>query len=185
MSNIIAAETYSRRIELKWTQPCHPNGFIINYQIDIMNMNYSSKDTRQTNSSITSLNVISLNPYSLYQFTVYTQVEHVTNLSEPATSEIFRTRTEGNLFVLIYFILLLSINFYFDKTKYFIHFFLCLAPYRPGKLTHKRPTATSVTLFWKTPDLKTGPTKYIATAIDNVTYSQTKSCEAQGYLIYT
>lgn len=185
VSNIIAAQTYSRYIALKWTQPCHPNGLIINYHIDIWNKNHSSHNTTQTNSSITGLNVTSLLPYCLYNFTVFTEVQNVLNLSEPTTSTLFRTKAEGNLFVLIYLILLLSINFYFDKTKYFINFiFFCLAPYRPGRFTVKSNTSTSVTLSWEHPEFKTGPTKYIVKAIDNVTFVLGGSCETLGYRIY-
>lgn len=100
VSNIIAAQTFSRHIELKWTQPCHPNGLIINYQIDIWNTNDSSHNTTQTNSNITGLHVTSLLPYCLYNFTVFTEVQNVSNLSEPPTSTLFRTKAEGNLFVL-------------------------------------------------------------------------------------
>lgn len=98
--NIKAAQTFSRRIDLRWAQPCQPHGLIINYTIGVSNRNDSSNsvnDIRFTNNSRTSFNVIHLLPYRSYQFTVRTQVEGVTQLSTPQIS-IFQTTTEGNHF---------------------------------------------------------------------------------------
>lgn len=104
VSDITAVQNASRHIKLRWTQPCHPNGLIINYTIEVKNKNDSSNsvnDTRFTNNSITSYNVTHLLPYRSYLFIVRTQVEGVAQLSAPQES-IFQTSTEGNHFDKIY-----------------------------------------------------------------------------------
>lgn len=98
MTNITAEDISSRHIYLSWTQPCHPNGVITNYTINVTNLNESSNaghDIRFTNNSRTSFNVTGLLPYRSYKFTVRTQVEDVPQLSDPQNS-IFQTSTEGN-----------------------------------------------------------------------------------------
>lgn len=104
VSNITVEQNSSRHIYLSWTQPCHPNGIITNYIIDVKNYSYPSnavQDIRFTNNSRTSFNVTNLHPYRSYQFIVKTQVQNVFNLSRPTTSDIYNTSTEGNQFVLI------------------------------------------------------------------------------------
>lgn len=60
-------------------------------------------------------------------------------------------------------------------------FIFVLAPYPPGKITIDDINSTSVTLSWGAPELETGPTKYIVTAIDKETNKQNGSCKTQGY----
>lgn len=106
VSNITAENISSRHIYLSWTQPCHPNGNIANYTIEVTNLNESSNagdDIRFTNNSSTSFNVTGLLPYRSYNFTVRTQVAGVLQLSDPQNS-IFQTSTEG-IFILNYDIL--------------------------------------------------------------------------------
>ena len=94
----------SRSLMLSWTQPCHPNGIIINYRINIQNYNDSidnqgrytnNNNTLNTTNKSTSFNVTNLLPYRFYVFTVNTEVQDVGNLSEPTVSEPFQTDTEG------------------------------------------------------------------------------------------
>lgn len=108
VSNITAENISSRHIYLSWTQPCHPNGNITHYTIEVANKSDSSKsgqDIRFTNDSSTSFNVTGLLPFRTYNFTVRTQVEGVLQLSDPQNS-IFQTSTEGIFF---YKIMILSL----------------------------------------------------------------------------
>ena len=107
---------------LSWIQPCHPNGIIINYRIKIQNYNDSidnqgrftnNNNTLNTNNNSTSFNVTNLLPYRSYVFTVYTEVDGVENLSEPAVSKPFQTDTEG---LYIY-------TFYYDYNLLIFTFF--------------------------------------------------------------
>lgn len=96
VSNITAENISSRHIYLSWTQPCHPNGNITHYTIEVANKSDSSgQDIRFTNNSSTSFNVTGLLPYRSYIFTVRTKVEDVPQLSDPQNST-FNTSTEGN-----------------------------------------------------------------------------------------
>lgn len=98
MKNITAEHISSRYIYLSWTQPCHPNGNITHYTIEVANKSDSSKSgqhIRFTNNSSTSFNVTGLLPYRSYNFTVRTKVENVPQLSDPQNST-FNTSTEGN-----------------------------------------------------------------------------------------
>lgn len=100
VSDITAVQNTSRHIKIRWTQPCHPNGLIINYKIEVKNVTgtdppNSWNDTLFTINNSTSFNVTDLLPYQSYKFTVRTKVEGVLQLSEPQNST-FNTSTEGN-----------------------------------------------------------------------------------------
>lgn len=104
VSNITVEQNSSRHIYLSWTQPCHPNGIITNYTIEVTNTSdlaNAGQDIRFTNNNSTSFNVTNLNPYRSYLFTVKTQVQNVSSMSRPTKSDKYNTSTEGNQFVLI------------------------------------------------------------------------------------
>nr|XP_022292898.1 tyrosine-protein phosphatase 10D-like isoform X5 [Crassostrea virginica] len=148
----------SRSLMLSWTQPCHPNGIIINYRINIQNYNDSidnqgrytnNNNTLNTTNKSTSFNVTNLLPYRFYIFTVNTEVQDVGNLSEPTVSEPFQTDTE--------------------------------APYPPGNITFSSITSSSVQVWWEHPNIQTGPTSYKVVATDKNDSSITKSCSTTGF----
>lgn len=192
MSNITVEQNSSRHIYLSWTKPCHPNGNITHYTIEVTNLNESSNAGHDI-SYRTSFNVTDLLPYRSYNFTVRTQVEGVLQLSDPQNS-IFQTSTEGIFLykIMIFFLatdnssFVLFLLFCFFVYLFFVFLinlnsFIVVAPYPPGDITIENITSSSVTLSWKAPELQTGPTKYVVTAFDNETSTQPDPCETQGY----
>lgn len=104
VSNITVEQNSSRHIYLSWIQPCHPNGIISNYTIEVANtsdLQNVGQDIRFTNNNSTSFNVTNLHPYRSYFFIVKTQVHNVSSMSNSTTSAVYNTSTEGNQFVLI------------------------------------------------------------------------------------
>lgn len=174
---------------MSWTQPCHPNGIIINYRIKIQNYNDSidnqglytnNNNTLNTNNTSTSFNVTNLLPYRSYVFTVYTEVKDVDNLSEPTVSEPFHTDTEGIRVLNMQFVVILAIVF----TCIFLQFiYVSSAPYPLGEITFRNITYSSVQVRWEHPSLQTGPTRYEVVATDKTDSSITKSCSTQGLII--
>nr|XP_022293294.1 phosphatidylinositol phosphatase PTPRQ-like isoform X3 [Crassostrea virginica] len=154
VTDIAVRSNTSRSLMLSWTQPCHPNGIITNYRIEVQNFNdsldnqrtYINNNTLNTNNNNTRFNVTNLLPYRFYVFTVYTEVE--ANSSVPTTSAPFQTDIE--------------------------------APYAPGSITLDNITSSSVQVKWKPPSFQTGPTKYEVVATDKRNTS--KSCSTQGFM---
>ena len=103
MTDIVVRSNTSRSLMFSWTQPCHPNGIIINYRIEVKNWNdsldnqqtYTNNKTLNTNNNSSSFNVTNLLPYRFYVFIVYTEVEGVNSSSAPTKSVPFQTGTEG------------------------------------------------------------------------------------------
>lgn len=56
-----------------------------------------------------------------------------------------------------------------------------LAPHPLGNITVTNINYTSINISWVAPELETGPTNYIATALDNFAPYLNGSCETQGY----
>ncbi|XP_021372257.1 tyrosine-protein phosphatase 10D-like isoform X2 [Mizuhopecten yessoensis] len=54
-------------------------------------------------------------------------------------------------------------------------------PHQPGEVTVNEKKATSMSVTWGEPDLKTGPTYYVATALDNRSQANTSSCYTNGF----
>lgn len=99
VTNITVEQNSSRHIYLSWIQPCHPNGIISNYTIEVTNTSDLANDIRFTNNDSTSFNVTNLHPYRSYFFIVKTQVHNVFSMSNSTTSAVYNTSTEGNQFV--------------------------------------------------------------------------------------
>lgn len=141
MTNITAENISSRHIYLSWTQPCHPNGIISNYTIEVTNKSDSSnavQDIRFTNNTSTIFNVTNLLPYRSYLFYVKTQVQNVSSMSNSTTSAVYNTSTEGNQFVLIQLIQLHCYLFNLHwwkkiKFKYFKYIYFCSSAMPPWK----------------------------------------------------
>ncbi|XP_062587931.1 phosphatidylinositol phosphatase PTPRQ-like [Saccostrea cucullata] len=149
VSEIMVINKTSRGMLLMWTQPCYPNGNIINYKIIVQNKNDSINKTTHTNSSKKFYLIHNLLPYRLYTFTILTEVANVTQKSAPAKSETFRTLSE--------------------------------APFKPGNITFVVIKASSLRVSWNPPILQTGPTRYEASAIDEMDSTINFTCRTQGF----
>ena len=192
VSDITVRTQTSRSLMLFWIQPCHPNGIIINYRIKIQNYNDSidnqgrftnNNNTLNTNNNSTSFNVTYLLPYRSYVFTVYTEVDGVENLSEPAVSKPFQTDTEGLYIYTIYYDYNLLIFTFFLHVSFYKFIYVSSAPYPPVEISFSSITSSSVQVRWEHPNIQTGPTRYEVVATDKTDSSVKKSCYTQGLII--
>uniref|UniRef100_A0A8W8J4S9 protein-tyrosine-phosphatase n=1 Tax=Magallana gigas TaxID=29159 RepID=A0A8W8J4S9_MAGGI len=152
VSNITVEQNSSRHIYLSWIQPCHPNGIISNYTIEVANtsdLQNVGQDIRFTNNNSTSFNVTNLHPYRSYFFIVKTQVHNVSSMSNSTTSAVYNTSTE--------------------------------APHPLGNIKVANINYASINISWVAPGIETGPTNYIASALDKFAPYLNGSCETQGF----
>ena len=190
VSDITVLTTTSRSLMLSWTQPCHPNGIIINYKIKIQIWNDSRdnqgrftniNNTFNTNNNSTSFNVTILLSYRFYVFTVNTEVQGVGNLSEPTVSEPFQTDTEGIWF---FHTICCESRYCFYMYLFTIYvIYVSSGPYIPGNITFSSITSSSVQVWWEHPNIQIGPTSYEVVATDEKDSSITKSCNTEGSIL--